>query len=289
MIKAVQSFDSNQAVYAGSKSHPVFNGEKLPNTSLSEPNVDTYEHQNGKKDNTVKYAVGIGSIIALVGLGIAGYKGKLGKTIQKWLGGAEKAIEKEAGNAAKGAENAALDTVADKLAKFSEEELKLLSSKTVKDLSDEEFSKLVNTMIGDDRPVIRQIIDKTKLLPEARKSKLTVGNFTNIFNQSKKEITPEINLIIDSLAGKDSILLKQIKDITLGDVKQLVNKFSKIEDLAGKAGYNINIDEGMIKALDMLDSSMKLEDILNKMGKKVNINPNKTGVDIIAQFIRINY
>lgn len=283
MIEAVQSSNSNFNRHLNGNYAPIFRGESLQAASLSELSTDTYQPQKGKKDNTLKYAVGLGSLAAIIGLGIAGYKGKLGKTVQKWLGGAEKVVEKEAGNAAKGA------TGADKLAKFSEEEMKTISGKVIKDLSDEEFSKLVNTMIGDDRPVIRQILDKTKLLPEARKSNLTVENFTNIFNQSKNEITPEMNLIIDSLTGKDSILLKQIKDITLGDLKQLINKFSKIKEIAGKAGYNINIYEDMIKAFDMLDSSMKLEDILNKMGKKVNINPNKTGVDIIAQYIRINY
>lgn len=54
-----------------------------------------------KKSNATKYMIGATALAAVIGLGIAGYNGKLGKGIQKFLGGAEKATEKageKAGN-----------------------------------------------------------------------------------------------------------------------------------------------------------------------------------------------
>ena len=47
--------------------------------------------------------IGATALAAVIGLGVAGYKGKLGKGIQKFLGGAEKAVEKGTQNASENA------------------------------------------------------------------------------------------------------------------------------------------------------------------------------------------
>lgn len=54
-----------------------------------------------EKSNATKYMIGATALAAVIGLGIAGYNGKLGKGIQEFLGGAEKATKKageKAGN-----------------------------------------------------------------------------------------------------------------------------------------------------------------------------------------------
>ena len=116
---------------------------------------------------------------------------------------------------------------------------------------------------------------------------VSVGKFNEGFEKIQKEITPEVSELIDGLAGKDSFLFKPIKDITLGDIKPLIRKFADMQDTANKLGANIKFDDGMIAKLDLLDPSMKLKDFEGYLGEKININPNKTGVDIISQFIRI--
>ena len=54
----------------------------------SKPEVDE------EKSNATKYMIGATALAAVIGLGIAGHAGKLGKGIQELLGGAEKATEK---------------------------------------------------------------------------------------------------------------------------------------------------------------------------------------------------
>lgn len=61
---------------------------KSQQSFTSAPEVDE------EKSNAVKYMIGATALAAVVGLGIAGYKGKLGKGVQKLLGGAESAAEK---------------------------------------------------------------------------------------------------------------------------------------------------------------------------------------------------
>lgn len=66
---------------------------KLQQSFTSKPEVDE------EKSNATKYMIGATALAAVIGLGIAGYKGKLGKGIQEFLGGAEKAVKDGAQNA----------------------------------------------------------------------------------------------------------------------------------------------------------------------------------------------
>lgn len=84
-IEAVRNYSVGlqQAPKANLKSQQSF---------TSNPEVDQ------EKSNATKYMLGATALAAVIGLGIAGYKGKLGKGIQELLGGAEKAAEKGAKN-----------------------------------------------------------------------------------------------------------------------------------------------------------------------------------------------
>ncbi len=102
-IEAVRNYSVGlqQAPKANLKSQQSF---------TSNPEVDE------EKSNATKYMLGATALAAVIGLGIAGYKGKLGKGIQELLGGAEKAAEK----GAKNTEDVATGTLASGLEKAPE-------------------------------------------------------------------------------------------------------------------------------------------------------------------------
>lgn len=268
MIGAVQSINYSQP-FMKMSSVQNFRGE-IGNQKLQlQPASDVF--QSEKKDNTVKYAIGAGSVVALVGLGIAGYRGKLGKTIQKWLGGAKEVTSQVTSTSAKGKEKI--------LAVFSDEELKNISNKYLQDLSEEEFTKLMNTLIGEDKPVIREIIDKSGLVKKTEKASVSVGQLIAELNEqiAKIEQIPAAKEIISQLTGKNSILYKKLKDVTVKDFKPIITSI-KI------AGNHSDILEDL-DGFEMLPDSLKLVDIFKAMNK--NINTEKTGIDLIAQAIRI--
>lgn len=73
--------------------------QQTPKASLksqqsSTPNPEVDE----EKSNATKYMIGATALAAVIGLGVVGYKGKLGKGIQKFLGGAENAVKDGAQN-----------------------------------------------------------------------------------------------------------------------------------------------------------------------------------------------
>ena len=58
------------------------------------------EHVDEEKSKAAKFVIGASALAGIVALGIAGYKGKLGKNIQKLFTQSEKAVEKKASEAA---------------------------------------------------------------------------------------------------------------------------------------------------------------------------------------------
>ena len=79
MISAVNS--CNSVI----QTKPIqFKGEQV----LTEPSADK------EKSNSTKLMIGATALAGVVALGIAGYKGKLGKTVQELLCGTEKEVEK---------------------------------------------------------------------------------------------------------------------------------------------------------------------------------------------------
>ena len=74
--------------------------QQAPKLSLkSQQSFTSNSEVDEEKSNAAKYMIGATALAAVIGLGVAGYKGKLGKGIQKFLGGAEKAVEKGSQNA----------------------------------------------------------------------------------------------------------------------------------------------------------------------------------------------
>lgn len=74
--------------------------QRTPNATLkSQQSFTPNSEVDEEKSNAAKYMIGATALAAVIGLGVAGYKGKLGKGIQKFLGGAEKAVEKGSQNA----------------------------------------------------------------------------------------------------------------------------------------------------------------------------------------------
>ena len=74
--------------------------QRTPKATLkSQQSFTPNSEVDEEKSNAAKYMIGATALAAVIGLGVAGYKGKLGKGIQKFLGGAEKAVEKGSQNA----------------------------------------------------------------------------------------------------------------------------------------------------------------------------------------------
>ena len=92
-IEAVRNYS------VGLKQTPKAN-LKSQQSFTSTPEVDE------EKSNATKYMIGATALAAVIGLGLAGYNGMLGKSIQKFLGGAEKAVEKGTQNASENASSA---------------------------------------------------------------------------------------------------------------------------------------------------------------------------------------
>ena len=92
-IEAVKNFSVGiqQTSKANLKSQQSF---------TSNPEVDE------EKSNATKYMLGATALAAVIGLGVLGYKGKLGKGIQEFLGGAGKAPETVTGKAEEAATDA---------------------------------------------------------------------------------------------------------------------------------------------------------------------------------------
>ncbi len=73
--------------------------QQTPKASLkSQQSFTSNSEVDEEKSNATKYMIGATALAAVIGLGVAGYKGKLGKSVQKFLGGAEKATTNSAGN-----------------------------------------------------------------------------------------------------------------------------------------------------------------------------------------------
>ena len=78
--------------------------QRTPKATLkSQQSFTSNSEVDEEKSNAAKYMIGATALAAVIGLGVAGYKGKLGKGIQKFLGGAENAVEKETQNASENA------------------------------------------------------------------------------------------------------------------------------------------------------------------------------------------
>ena len=74
--------------------------QRTPKATLkSQQSFTSNSEVDEEKSNAAKYMIGATALAAVIGLGVAGYNGKLGKGIQKFLGGAEKAAEKGSQNA----------------------------------------------------------------------------------------------------------------------------------------------------------------------------------------------
>ena len=73
--------------------------QQTPKASLkSQQSFTSNSEVDEEKSNAAKYMIGATALAAVIGLGIAGYKGKLGKGIQEFLGGAENAVKDGAQN-----------------------------------------------------------------------------------------------------------------------------------------------------------------------------------------------
>lgn len=234
-------------------SHYVsFRGENVSNPI----NNDYSAKVDEEKSNAAKYMIGATALAGLVALGIAGYKGHLGKGIQEFLGGVEK---KAAGSASTTTSSAGSSSAAAgassataAVEKYTAEEIAAMSDKKVAELSEEELHKLIASISSDEEPVYRMFIQKSVSAAraeggaktETRTVKKFVRQFPILRQLLDRGATPEEIAHTKYILGKDSPVLKKMSDLTMKDFIDI----SKYQGLGG----------AQLKQLESLNPEMKL-------------------------------
>lgn len=93
----VGSIDPNQIdklLYQNQNTSAPTQIEQVKSDYVKSPAQDTVQFENNDNSNK-KLIYGLGGAAALILLGILGYKGHLGESIQKFLGGAKEAAKEE--------------------------------------------------------------------------------------------------------------------------------------------------------------------------------------------------
>lgn len=147
----------------------TFRGVEAPQPQPQTPEQTKVSFQgqeiDEEKSDAAKYMIGTAALAGVVALGIAGYKGHLGKGIQKFLGGAEKsakdagkAVEKEGAKVAEDTTGVA-EKSSQKVEKLTEEELNNILNKSVKEeVSKEEVIKAFYAKYPDEPGVFSDIL-----------------------------------------------------------------------------------------------------------------------------------
>lgn len=182
-----------------------FKGEE--SKLMANPEVqseDTFEKKG--MDNSTKYLIGGGSILALIALGILGYKGKLGDDIQKLLGGVKDAVKK-GGDAIDGA------------GKKTEAEMKDAAEKAGDTLDD--ISKKGKNIKNKPEITLESVADEVTKLGEIKENEKISEALRSVFANIEQLPKPEQTKAIQNFMGvygdfsNDTKALYSEKDIEL--------------------------------------------------------------------------
>lgn len=229
--------------------------ESMPQIKSQETPMTKAPEKDEEKSNAAKYMIGATALAGVVALGVAGYKGKLGKGIQKFLGGAEKSVEKEGSKAA----GAASGTAGEKIEKYTTQELEKLSSKQIKDLSPEEFEKALNTIFPDDEPVLAEVLGKlSKKIPQDEQT-VTLGKFLHKFEVLHRYARMQVGTDgMKKLLGTNSPLYKKLNELKIGDIVDAIpDKFSN------------ELAQNKLNFLKMFDKEKPLVDLIKSTGEEI--------------------
>ena len=223
----------------------AINGNSVGFKQVAKPNLKSSQNFTSKpeevdeeKSNASKCMIGATALASIVGFGIAGRKGYLGKGIKKFLGGAEKAVEKEtskAGNETPKIKSEELNEEGRKTYLDIKQKLDGRITCNVKDKKSNELNELgqyyhaqemkMNNVINNFK---EQFIKENKLnyQIEFKKNKITVenGRVANLTNEKGEswQITE----------ATDKEFVKELKQaINKENDKRVVNEFSTREGL----------------------------------------------------------
>ena len=220
--------------------------ESMPQIKSQETPITKTPEKDEEKNNAAKYMIGATALAGVVALGVAGYKGKLGKGIQKFLGGAEK----EGSTAVETASEAA----GAKMEKFTAKELEKLSSKQIKDLTPEEIKKVLNTIIPDDEPVLAEVFDKISKKAPLDKATGTLGEVLHKFEVMHRYARMQVGTDgMKKLLGTNSVLYKKLNELKIGEMfdkeKPLVDSIKSIGVTIPK---EVDFNKSLLEHLDLI-------------------------------------
>ena len=225
--------------------------ESMPQIKSQETPITKAPEKDEEKSNAAKYMIGATALAGVVALGVAGYKGKLGKGIQKFLGGAEK----EGSTAVE----TASEEAGAKIKKYTAKELEKLSSKQIKDLSPEEFEKALNTIFPDDEPVLAEVFGKLSKKIPLDEQTATLGKFLHKFEVLHRYARMQVGTDgMKKLLGTNSPLYKKLNELKVGDIVDAIpDKFSN------------ELAQNKLDFLKMFDKEKPLVDFIKSTGETI--------------------
>ncbi len=188
--------------------------ENVPMQATVVEQKQTEQFEDKEKSNAAKYMIGATALAGVIGLGIAGRKGHLGEGIQKFLGGAKKSASETASTAA-----AAGSRTAPKVEKFTAEELEKISKKNIKDLTPEEYGKIIDTVISDDVPLLKELLKKHRANLAQVKDDVPVKEVLDKIPVLQRYLRIKgIEPSFKKVFGADSPLTKKLNELKIGEV-----------------------------------------------------------------------
>lgn len=176
-----------------------------------------------KQESEDKTGLIVAGLVAAAAIGAATVmiiKGKGNKVVNE----ATQAVSNKPANVAQEATTVAEKTVADinveKLPRYTQDELNAISSKKINELARDEFDKLLNTIVPEDEILFRQVLKVgTRNNADYKHDYSSVEEFVSDISDMRKFFAQQVGgeKYFKKLCGKDSPLLKNAGDLTVGD------------------------------------------------------------------------
>lgn len=118
------------------------------------------------------------------------------------------------------AEKTVADINVEKLSRYTQDELNAISSKKITELTQDEVDKLLNTIVPEDEILFRNVIESvTRNNADYKHDYSSVEEFVSGISDMRKFFAQQVGgeKYFKKLCGKDSPLLKNAGDLTVGD------------------------------------------------------------------------
>lgn len=224
------------------------------------------EYNNGLSTGA---KIGIGVACATVLAVVGDFIFAKGKHIKKLFGIAEKEAAKHSDDATRAATGGTTSTATEAVAthtesvvatlpKYSKEELEQIMQKKWKDLTPEEMSRIINSVIPDDQPLLKELLEYASKEPTLKNLLDETYTVKGVLGDSIKSLE-DLGMneaTLSKIFGEKSFLKKPLKDIEMGEVLELLPdapeefkmlKEIKIVDFIESQGGKLDLGEHVIE------------------------------------------